>query len=57
MAVLVHTCDAYVRFWPGWSRNFAAEWNASLCWPVYFAPEMLDPGQARVTARARGKVS
>ena len=47
MAVLVHTCDAYAPFWPGWSRNFAAEWNASLCWPVYFAPEILDPGQAQ----------
>jgi len=43
VAVLVHTCDAYAPFWAGWSRNFASEWNASLCWPIYFASELLDP--------------
>ena len=43
VAVLVHTCDAYAPFWGGWSRNFGSEWNASLCWPVYFAPERLEP--------------
>ena len=37
--VMLHTCDAYARFWPGWARFFAQSWNASLGWPLVFANE------------------
>ena len=39
VSVLLHTCDAYSRFWRGWSHYFSLNVNASLCWPLLFANE------------------
>ena len=41
VSVLLHTCDAYARFWTGWSRRYQRYWpGAELCWPLHFANEV-----------------
>ena len=42
VSVLLHTCDAYARFWAGWSRRYQRHWpGADLCWPLHFANEVV----------------
>ena len=52
--MLVHTCDAYARFWGGWSAHFAAHWRGPSCWPVRFANEFVDPAEAVPLLRCAG---
>jgi hypothetical protein len=54
VTVLVHTCDAYARFWGGWSAHFAAYWRGPSCWPVRFANEFVDPAEAVPLLRCAG---
>ncbi len=44
VSLLLHTCDAYARFWAGWARRFHRHWPSSeLCWPLHFANEVATP--------------
>lgn len=50
--VVLHTCEAYAGFWPGWAHFFARSWNASLRWPLVFAHEQRASPSAAETIAA-----
>ena len=39
VVILLHTCDAYSKFWAGWSATFARQWPHLLGWPLAFCNE------------------
>lgn len=43
LAVVIHSCDDYQRYWPGWYHSFVKYWNFKLPFPVYFLTELNTP--------------
>lgn len=37
--VVVQTCDAYAKFWPGFAYSMRKYWDFSIPWPVFFCNE------------------
>lgn len=37
--VVVQTCDAYAKFWPGFAYSMRKYWDFSIPWPIFFCNE------------------
>lgn len=53
--VLVQTCDAYAKFWPGFAYSMRKYWDFSIPWPIVFCNETADinftePGYTQLKA-------